>query len=96
MNFVLDVLIVVYTSRVYWVCMKGIMLYNCLCSSSCFSASLIRNIGESGGKNFTDHPTANTIHGFRDSFSALEIHGCYQDMQKFEQLSIPIQAIQSN
>ena len=57
------------------------------CCSSC--ASLIRNIGEFGAKNyFTDHRTPNTIHGFRDSFEVLKIHGCYQDLQKFEQLSI--------
>ena len=38
------------------VCLKCITLCNCLCSSSCFSASLIRNIGEFGAKNyFTDY-----------------------------------------
>ena len=73
----------------FWVCMKRITLCNCLCSSSCFSASRIRNIGEFGVKNnFTDHRTANTIYVFRDSFSVLKIHGCYQNSQKFEQLSI--------
>ena len=43
--------------------MKRITLCNCLCSSSsCFSASLIWNIGGLGAKNyFTDHWTANTI-----------------------------------
>ena len=61
------------------VCVKRITLCNCLCSSSsCFSASLIRNIGEFGAKTyFTHHRTANTIHGFRDSFRVLKIHGCY-------------------
>ena len=50
--------------------MKRITLCNCLCSSpssSCsrFSASLIRNIGEFGAKNyFTDHWTVNTIQLF--------------------------------
>ena len=48
------------------VCVKRITLCNCLCSfSSCFSASLIRNIGEFGAKNyFTDHRTGNTIQLF--------------------------------
>ena len=46
----------------YCVCMKRITLCNCLySSSSCFSASLIRNIAEFGAKNyFTDPRTANT------------------------------------
>ena len=45
-------------------CVKRIMLCNCLCFySSCFSASIIRNIGEFRAKNyFTDHRTANTMH----------------------------------
>ena len=68
---------------------------NCLCSSSpssCFSAMLIRSIGEFGAKNyFTDHRTANAMHSFRDSVPLLKMHGFYQDAQKFEQLSIPIQ-----
>ena len=43
-----------------------------------FSASLIRNIEEFGAKNyFTDHRTANTMTGFRDSFPVLKVHGCY-------------------
>ena len=42
---------------------------------------------------FTDHRTANTIHGFRDSVPALEIYDCYEDTHKFEQLSIPTEAI---
>ena len=79
----------------YCVWVKRITLCNCLCSSSssssCFSASLIRNIGEFGAKNyFTDHRTANTMHGFIDSFLVLKIHDCYQDSQKFEQLSIQV------
>ena len=45
-------------------------------------------------KLFTDHGKANTIHDFRDSFQVLKIHGCYQNSQKFEQLSI--QAIRGN
>ena len=82
----------------YCVCVKRVTLCNCLCSSCyCFSASFIGNIGEFGAKNyFTDHRTANTIHGFRDSFLVLKILGCYQVMQKFEQVSIPIQAMQYN
>ena len=48
--------------------MKRITLYNCLCSSSLFLASLIRNIGKFVAKNyFTDHEAANTIHHFKDS-----------------------------
>ena len=47
------------------VCVKRITLCNCLCSSSLSSrnfASVIRNIGKFGAKNyFTDHKTANTI-----------------------------------
>ena len=74
----------------YCVCVKRITLCNCLCSSSsCFYASLIRTIQEFGAKNyFTDHETANTMHGFIDLFMVLKIHDCYQDLQKFEQLSI--------
>ena len=80
------------------VCVKRKTLCNCLCSSSsCDSATLIRNIGVFGAKSyFTDHGTANTIHGFRGSFPVLKKHGCYQETQRFEQLSIPIQAIQGN
>ena len=49
----------------YCVCVKRITLCNCLCSSSCFSTSLIRNIGEFGAKKYlTDHWTANTIQLF--------------------------------
>ena len=85
-------------SKFYCVCVKRITLCNCLCSSSSPSsrnfASVICDIKKFGAKNyFTDHPTFNTIHSFRDSFSVLKIHGCYQDTQKFEQLSIPIQVI---
>ena len=80
----------------YCVCVKRKTLYNCLCSSSsCDSASLIRNTGEFGAKSyFTDYRTANTINGFRDSSPVLKIHGCYQKTQRFEQRSIAIQVIQ--
>ena len=66
----------------YCVCVKRITICTCLCSSSSpssrSSASLIRNIGEFRAKKyFTDHWTANTIHGFRDSFPVLKIHACY-------------------
>ena len=59
-----------------------ITLCNCLCSSSSPSsrdfASVIRNIGKFGAKNyFTDHGTANTIDPFRHSFPVLKKHGCY-------------------
>ena len=58
--------------RFYFVYMKCKMLCNCLSSSFSDSAILIRNIGEFGAKNvFTDPRTANTMHGFRDSFSVL-------------------------
>ena len=60
--------------NIFCVCVKRITLCNCLCSSSsCFSASVIRNIVEFGAKSyFTDHWTANTIHGFRDLVPALK------------------------
>ena len=71
----------------FCVCVKRITLCNCLCSSSPSSpsprssrdfASVIRNIGKFGAKNyFTDHRTANTIYGFRDSVPVLKIHDCY-------------------
>ena len=68
----------------YCVCVKRITLCNCLCSSSSPSrssrdfASVIRNIGKFGAKNyFTDHRTANAIYGFRDSVPVLKIHDCY-------------------
>ena len=65
----------------YCVCVKRITLCNCLCSSSpssCDFASVIPNIGKFGAKNyFTDHRTANTIYGFRDSVPVLKIHDCY-------------------
>ena len=65
----------------YCVCVKRITLCNCLRSSSPSSrdfASVIRNIGKFGAKNyFTDHRTANTIYGFRDSVPVLKIHDCY-------------------
>ena len=53
--------------QVYCVCVKRITLCNCLCSSCSHDfANVIRNIGECGAKNyFTDHRTANAIHGFR-------------------------------
>ena len=52
-------------------------LCNCLCSSSCDSASLIRNIGNSWAENcFTDNWTADTIHGFSDSVPFIKIHDC--------------------
>ena len=56
---------------------KRITLCNCLCSSSCccFSASIIRYIGEFGPKNyFRDHQTANTIHGFINSVPVYRIY----------------------
>ena len=63
---------------VYCVCVKHISLWNCLCSSPCFSASLIQNIGELRVKiYFPDPLTTNTINDFRDSFLVLKIHGCY-------------------
>ena len=50
----------------FCVCVKRKTLCNCLCSSSCDSASLIQNIGEFGAKKyFTDHRTANTIQSFQ-------------------------------
>ena len=66
----------------YCVCVKRMTFCNCLGSSSSSSsrdsASVIRNIGEFGAKNyFRDQGTANTIHGFRDSIPVLKIHGCY-------------------
>ena len=65
--------------------------------NSCGSASLPWNIREFGAKCFlTDHETANSMDGFRDSFLVLKIHGCYQNTKKLEQLSISIQAIQGN
>ena len=61
----------------YCICVKPATLCNCLCSS-CFSASVIRNIGEFRAKNsFTDHQTSNTIPCFRDSIPVLKIHDCY-------------------
>ena len=59
-----------YIQQIYFcVCVKGIILCNCLCSSSFlssrFSASIINNIREFGEKNhFTDHRKANTIQLF--------------------------------
>ena len=81
----------VLPEQFFFVCVKRITLCNCLCfssPSSCDFASVIRNIGKFGAK------TANTIDCFRESVPVLKIHGCYQDTQKFEQPSIPIQAIQ--
>ena len=51
---------------IYCVCVKRKILCNYLCSSSCHdSASLIRNIGEFGTKNyFADYWTANTFQLF--------------------------------
>ena len=55
-------------------------------------ASVIRNIGKFGGKNYiTDQRTANTICSFRDSLPVLKKHDCYLDTQKIEQHSIPIE-----
>ena len=53
---------------------KHITFWNCLCSSSSRdSVNVIRNIGEFGAKNyFTEHRTANKIHGFRYSVSVLK------------------------
>ena len=71
-----------YKFNYYCVCVKRIMLCNCLCSSSPSSpsrdfASVIRNIGKFGTKNyFTDHRAANTICRFRDSVPVLKIHEC--------------------
>ena len=63
--------------RTFCICVKCIMLYNCLCSSSSFCASVIWNIREFGAKNyFTDHQTYNTIHGFRDSVLVLKLYNC--------------------
>ena len=62
----------------FCVCVKCRTFCNCLCSSSCFSLSLIQNIGDFGAKNyFTDHQTANAIHSFRDSIPPVKIYGCY-------------------
>ena len=85
-------------SNIFCVCVKHITLCNCLCSSSspfsCDFVNVIRNIGKFGAKNyFTDHRTAITIYGFRDSVPVLKMHDCYYDTQKFGQHSIPIQAI---
>ena len=66
---------IVKISSVPGVCMKRIMLCNCLCSCSCFSASAIWNIREFRAKSyFTDHQRTNTIHSFRDSFVDLKIY----------------------
>ena len=71
----------VLPEQLFCVCVKRITLCNCLCfssPSSCDFASVIRNIGKFGAKNyFTDHRTANTIYGFRDSVPVLKIHDCY-------------------
>ena len=71
----------------FCVCVKRITLCNCLYSSSSSRpsprssrefASVIRNIGKFGAKNyFTDHKTANTIYGLMDSVSVLKIHDCF-------------------
>ena len=56
--------------------MKRITLCNCLyyfSPSSGDSASIIRNMGAFGAKNyFADNQTANTIHCFRDSVTVLK------------------------
>ena len=53
------------------VCVKRITLCNFLCSSSsCFSGSVIRNIGEKS--YFTDHQTANTIGVLEIQFRSLK------------------------
>ena len=50
----------------------ALTLCNCLCSSSCFSANAIQNIGEFRAKScFTDHQRANTINGFINSVPVL-------------------------
>ena len=66
-------------TKYYCICVDRITLCNCFCSSSSrFSASHIRNIGEFGAKKyFTDDWTANTIYGFRYSFPTLKIHSWY-------------------
>ena len=57
-----------------------------------FSASVIRNVRKFGAKNyFTDHQTANTIDGFKDSVPVLKTYERYYYTQKFGQLSIPSQ-----
>ena len=65
--------------------MKRITLCNRLCSSSSRDfASVIRNIGKFGAKNyFTDHRIANTIHGFRDSVPVLKIHSIRNNLSNF-------------
>ena len=59
----------VLPEQLFCVCVKRITLCNCLCfssPSSCDFASVIRNIGKFGAKNyFTDHQTANAIYRFR-------------------------------
>ena len=63
----------------YCVCVKRITPCNCLCSSSssCFSASVIRNIREFGSKNCFYRPSNSTKRGFRDSFPLIKIFDCY-------------------
>ena len=81
---------------IFCVYVKGITLCNCWSSSSCVSASLMRNIGEFRAKHyFTGNRTAITMNRFRDSIPVLKIHGCYKD-QKFRTAFHPIQAIQGD
>ena len=71
----------------FCVCVKRITLCNCLYSSSSSRpsprssrefASVIRNIGKFGAKNyFTDHQTANTILVLEIQFQSFQVHDCY-------------------
>ena len=65
--------------------------WNAYCSSFPSSrdfASVIRNIGKFGAKNyFTDHRTANTIYGFRDSLPVFKMDDCYWDAQKIRAIA---------
>ena len=71
----------VLPEQLFCVCVKRITLCNCLCfssPSSCDFASVIRNIGKFGAKNyFTDHRTANRIHDLRYSVPVFKMHSCY-------------------
>ena len=84
------------------VCVKRITLCNCLCSSPSSShdfASVIRNIGKFGAKNyFTDHQEPDAIYYFWYlplPVPVLKIYDRYSDTQKFGQNPLTIQAIAS-
>ena len=84
-----------FISLPYCVCVKCIMLCNCLCpsspSSSHYFGSNILNSKKFEAKNyFTDHQTGKTIYIFRDAVLVLKIQDCYRDTKTFEQPSIPI------